>query len=277
MKLSTDILPDYFTIASPHNSHYAVPTNTFDFVDRGSKVLLVTCGDSWTWGAGLENKGNEFRLTHVYGNIVSDRLGADWLNLGQSGSNNFFIAERIEELSKIVPELTYDKIYLICTFTEIGRSFNSQHDMYIDYSGWFNNPESTFDKFSEFLNRECYTRIKAVADKHSIELKIGSNFIDPIIFDSAVFLPTPWFRLLDIPCPVISYSGTTGVSRLRAVEEFIPDSKQMLFKSWMVDLIDKSYYTDQVSYSSKLFQQHPYAEGHAVWAKYILENINQKW
>lgn len=49
MNLHKNILPDYFTIASPHNSHYKIETNTFDFVERNSDLLVITCGDSWSW------------------------------------------------------------------------------------------------------------------------------------------------------------------------------------------------------------------------------------
>ena len=270
MILATDSLPTYFTIATPQNSHYAKATNTFDFTNRNSEVLVITCGDSWTWGADLTPSDNEeFRVTHAYGNIVSDRLGADWLNLGQSGSNNFFIAERIEELSNIIPSLNYNKIYLICTFTEIGRSFNSHHDVYLDYVNWFNN--NSIYNFLNFLNAECVRRIKQVAIKHNIKLVIGTNFIDAVGIDADVLLPLPWFRLLDIDCPVKGYAGTTGVKRLQSVTEFVNDTSS--YKIWMNELIDTSYYIDQVCASPTLVTQHPQSSGHKIWAEYILENI----
>ena len=80
MKLSTDLLPNYFTIATPGNSHYIKSTNCFDFVDRNADALTVTVGDSWTWGADL---APDKRLEQVYGNLISIELGTDWLNLAQ--------------------------------------------------------------------------------------------------------------------------------------------------------------------------------------------------
>ena len=55
-----------------------------------------------------------------------------------------------EELSKIIPQLEYKKIIVVCTLTEIGRSFNSHHDRYIDYHSWFKNND--YNNFLEFLN-----------------------------------------------------------------------------------------------------------------------------
>ena len=55
MKLSTDLLPTYFTIAMPNNSHYIVATNCFNFVDPVGitvdfvswfRLLGITCNIS---------------------------------------------------------------------------------------------------------------------------------------------------------------------------------------------------------------------------------------
>lgn len=275
MKLDKDSLPNYFTIASPANSHFKEKTNTFDFVNRESDTLVVTVGDSWTWGSDLLDTD---RLTQVYGNIISDKLTADWLNLGQPGSSNFFIAERVEELGKLIPNLHYRNIYLICTFTEIGRGINSHHDMHIDYYNWFRHNEfATADDFYrllDFLNRDCLNRVRAVADCYNLKLVVGSNFVDPIGIDNDPgFLSVPWFRVLNIPCPVTGYAASAGIDRVKDLIEFVPADIQHLFKSWIVRLIDQAAYIDQVCRSKVLKKIHPTANGHASWANYILENI----
>ena len=270
MKLTKNTLPDYFEIASPKNSHYTTETNTFDFVDRQSDVLLVTIGDSWTWGADLTpNDDEDFRKTHVFGNLLSTSLNTDWLNLALSGSNNFFIAERAEQLGKIVDQLDYKNIYMVCTFTEVGRSFDSHHDNYIDYIEWFNN--NHIDNFLGFLNAECARRIKKVADEHKIKLIVGTNFIDAVGIDANVLLPTPWFRLLGIECLDNVYAGSTGVTRLQATEQFVNDTNS--YKQWMIELITKAKCVDKLCQSSKLIKQHPTVDAHRLWADYILENI----
>lgn len=263
MKLTTETLPLYFTIATPANSHYTEVTNCFDFVSRNSKTLVVTVGDSWTRGEDLDS---DLRLQQVYGNIVSQCLSADFLNLGQSGSNNFFIAERVEELGRILHQLDYATIYLICTFTETGRSFNSHHDVYIDYVNWFQN--NHIKDFLAFLNNECYNRILRVVRDHQIVLRIGTNFVDAVGFESDL---TSWFRQLGISCSIQSCVGSTGANRLKDVEQFIKNQTQ--FKRWYIDLIDKSKHTDQVCSSRRLINAHPTAEGHKIWANCILESI----
>lgn len=261
MKLSTESLPQYFTIADPHNSHYTQPTNTFDFVDRNSNTLLVTVGDSWTWGADLDPAQ---RTQQVYGNIVSQELDADWLNLAQSGSNNFFVAERVEELSRIADNLNYQKIQVICTFTEIGRSFDSHHDAYIDYRSWFQ--QNDIREFLSFLNAECVDRIRKAST--NFELKLGTNFVDAVGFEPDL---EPWFRILGIPCEITAYAGSTGVQRLQAVEQFVYNKQD--YQTWIINLIDQAQHIDRVCGSSVLYSAHPRAQGHRDWARHILKTL----
>lgn len=263
MKLTTDTLPEYFTIAGPTNSHYTRPTNCFNFVDRNSDCLVVTVGDSWTWGSNLNIKN---RLEQVYGNLIAAELEADFLNLGQAGSNNFFIAERVEELAKIVPQLGYAKIYLICTFTETGRSFNSHHDMYINYTQWFE--QNSIEDFLAFLNQECYNRIHSVAQQHNMILRVGTNFVDPIGFPVDVI---PWFRQLGIECPISACAGSTGVTRLADAGQFT--NNQIAFKTWFSKLVDYSLNVDQVCQSKLLINSHPDANGHITWANSIVQTL----
>lgn len=49
-------------------------------VDRGSNTLVVTIGDSWTWGdrlgkTTLEYDDRDYRTSHIYGALIS-RMGA---------------------------------------------------------------------------------------------------------------------------------------------------------------------------------------------------------
>lgn len=274
MQLTTDTLPEYFAIASPHNSHYATETNTFDFVSRDSHSLLVTIGESWTWGSELQN-----RLHDVYGNLVSTALEWDWLNLAIPGASNFFIAEKAEELHNIVDNLDYQKIVVVCLFTELGRDFNSQRDIHIDYVSWFRDnidqPED-FYKFLTMLNQNCADRILSLRRKN-VTIVFGSNFVDNIGLPADQTLPLPWFRLLNIPCSVTAYAGTTGVKRLKDIEQFLTADKQLYFKSWYSELITDSEYVDtacqQIS-QGKTFS-HPDKSGHSVWAKYIIDRITQ--
>ena len=51
--LTSDNLYDYFSVATEKDSVTVVGEKLFDFVDRRADTLVVTIGDSWTWGANL--------------------------------------------------------------------------------------------------------------------------------------------------------------------------------------------------------------------------------
>ena len=267
MKLSTEILPNYFTIASPKNSHFTESTNCFDFVDKSSDSLLVTVGESWTWGSFLKN-----RLDEVFGNLVSTHFGWDWLNLAQPGSSNFFIAERVEELAKIAHQLEYKSIMIVCVFTEVGRGFDSHHDLHIDYVTWFRDNISSsddFDKFLEMLNRNCVDRILASAD-NKFQVVFGSNFVNNLGLPADKTLDQPWFRLLGQQCDSNCYAGTTAVGRLKNVSQFLPPQAQDLYKTWFIDMVSRAQQTDRVEkYSGHM--RHPDLHGNHLWANYIIE------
>lgn len=56
IKLIQDCLQHYFPSANITNSHHTAPGYPYDFVDHGSNILLVSVGDSWTWGSGITGK-----------------------------------------------------------------------------------------------------------------------------------------------------------------------------------------------------------------------------
>ena len=73
------------------------------FIDGNPNSLLVTIGDSNTWGQGLgRNAGNhddiESRKAQCYGRTMSNRLNSSWLNLGFSGCGNGYVLKCLDDL-----------------------------------------------------------------------------------------------------------------------------------------------------------------------------------
>jgi hypothetical protein len=286
IKLSQDNLSGYFTLANSTNSIYTKPTNTFNFVGINSKQLTVSVGDSCTWGADL---GDEtVRLNNAYGRVVANQLNTDWLNLALNGSGNFWIAEQVESLAKIIPKLGYDKIYIICTFTEVGRHFDTESDRYIDYASWLaNNIEESNDyqKLLAFLNEECVNRIQtAIKDFSNVTLRIGTNVVEHIGLDQAQhnILPKPWLKLLSeqlnfkyIPdiCYFVGLEIT--VARLKNVLILHPELKKSDYLTWYLKMMDMANEREKIStVPSCIKEWHPNALGHKIWANYILESLN---
>jgi hypothetical protein len=282
MKLSQTVLPKYFSIADSTSSWYAEPTNTFDFVSRNSRTLLVTVGDSWTWGSdlSLNNKDDDFRKHHVFGNIVSQQLDCDWLNLGLCAQGNFWIASMVNELAQIIAELEYDRIHVVCTFTGVLRWFNTKYDLGIDYISWFRqniNQQQDFDKLLVMLNQCCVNSIQTAVDRFDhVNLKFATNFVDPIGFDAVPtqqHLQTPWYKILECNDTQKVYADTYYNTVYQAVE-FIDPQFHDMFKTWLLDV------THQFENRLKLLKDvdkfrnyHPLAQQHKKWASYVLENL----
>lgn len=269
MKLYTEILPRYFTIGTPVNSHYTEPTNCLDFVDRKSGTLLVTIGDSWTWGSELSD-----RLNQVWGNQVSDFFAWDWLNLSLPGGSNFFIADWAEELANIADYLEYESIVVICLFTEIGRGFNSHHDRHIDYRRWLANnchrPQD-FYKFLEMINSDCANRI-LLASHNKFKIFFASNFVDHLGLPGPLTLPIPWLRLLGLNSEKCVYAANDGVRKLQEIKEFLSAKKIHMYKSWISDMIDDAELITNIRGQCAQGRTiaHPDHLGHTIWSDYVI-------
>jgi hypothetical protein len=92
-------------------------------------TLLITAGDSWTWGdslggTNLKHDNFEHRTNHIYGHLLAKKLSSDFINIGMPGFDNVNI---ILNLEKVLDQLTksYKQINVVITLTETGREFTN--------------------------------------------------------------------------------------------------------------------------------------------------------
>lgn len=283
MKLTQQLLPTYFTIADCHSSWHQTPTNTFNFISRNSNTLIVTVGDSWTWGSDISenNYDDDYRVQHLYGNVLSSETKSDWLNLGLSATGNFWLTTMVEELGNIIPLLEYQQIFVICVFTGAGRWFHTQYDRYIHYPSWAKENitvPSDYIKLPTKFNHDCIDRIyQAMNPYNNVMLKFGTNFVDPIGFD---IIPLdqqlrPWYRIMECFDDVVSPICMDGVKALLRMPEVITDSKKLdYFKEWMLDIIPVAEKRNEIFKDATKFRNyHPLKEGHAQWAEYLYTQL----
>jgi hypothetical protein len=279
--------------------------NLYNFKNCNSNTLFVTIGDSWTWGVDLsgyhdiwdphiqdwkiDNKTlfntNHLRLTNVYGNMVSEQIDSDWLNLSVPGCGNFTIARLAQQLGDLIPNLNYKKIIVVCTLTEIGRGFNTEDDCFLDHNKIMQSAEQTLDinALLAELNKAAIGKITDSLNTFPhVQLLIGTNFVDAIGFDTLLpqqILQKPWYQLLDIsfdePTYVISFLAWENF--VRSMEDgLIPKKLHSIFKSWILDLekkeqLKKTMMTEkQTNFLGAL---HPDSTGHRAWAEYIIQHI----
>lgn len=296
MKLSQDTLADYFSLPDSNRSIFLVGKMPYDFISRNSNTLVVTIGDSWTWGADLtklsfnglhHNKladDADYRLANVFGGIVASSLHADFLNLGESGASNYYIANKLLELSKIRESLEYTNIIVVCVFTEVARDFNGSDDSLIDYYSWLSsniNTHSDYYNLLKFINSNVTDKIVPLLNKFNIYF--ATNFVDPIGFEniSQHFLSKSWLQVwcehkqiqYPEPCYVVS---PWVFEKLEQALDINPNLNRTNFLIWAADALASANNRaaickkDNVNFGNLL---HPLAEGHRVWAQYILEQI----
>ena len=91
------------------------------FIQEGKKNLVITIGDSWTWGDSLGNipatKQDDLqaRQTQCYGRHIANELNADWLNCGYCGYGNIRIIQKLYELvtgdySELITKQQYNSV-----------------------------------------------------------------------------------------------------------------------------------------------------------------------
>ena len=287
MKLTQSSLANYFTIADRHSSWHQQPTNTFDFVDRSSSTVIVTVGDSWTWGSDISenNHDNDHRLRCLYGNVLTQKLAADWLNLGLSATSNFWLTGMVEELAKVVPLLEYKKIFVICVFTGAGRWFHTQYDRYIHYPGWVENnvhEPCDYNKLIYKFNQDCVERIvQALQPFDFVTPLFATNFVDPLAFDSIPSKQklTPWYKVMHCDDGLVSHVCMDGVKAMLRMPEVVTNSQHLdWFKQWMLDIIPVSEQRNKMLKDPAKFRNyHPLEQGHQQWADYLALHLDENF
>lgn len=280
-------LTKFSIVSTGHSTRNAVKkVCPFDFVNNDSSVCVVTVGDSWTWGCDMtDNDDEHHRLSNNYGRLVADHLQADWLNLGQGGSSNFWIYDRVAELATVIPTWHYDKIYVICTFTEVGRAVDARTD--IDFYNFLHHNDIT--QFLSYLNQHCVSNIvSALKPFDHVTVKIGTNFVDYAGPQFAELLPTPWVKLMcdhfkidyDHQCHVVS---SWVIDSFRSIMALSADPTKYLamLESWINPAIQRAqllikipgmtYTIDPMRGSTNT--GHPGAAGHRLWADYIIKSL----
>lgn len=311
---NNDNLIDYFSkmenlidwffqdpLAKQMDFDYFMP---YFFKDRGSKTLLVTVGDSWTWGSDLAgypdfgnfcvsdweivNRGikniNQNRIEYSYGNILSELMTADWLNLSCAAYGNFHISARVKELATIIPNLTYNNIIVVCVLTEPGRHFNTSDDTIVDHKKLFEQFRSIENFLSDLNQISIKQIVSSLLPYKHVKLLVGTNNVDQIGFDSLSNdqrLHTPWYRLLGIDRkkPIFAYSELAGKSLVRSIDDkTIPPEFSLQFQQWVMEVFDNEKIVNRESRRSPFFCKysifpHTNKPGHVLWAEHVFERI----
>ena len=295
IKLDQDNFKHFFSPVGPLHSHHEEHVWPYDYVDRDSDTLLVTIGDSWTWGSGIQQgysdaistnkEKNDFRLQNLYGNLISKEKNMNWLNLGFYSAGNQWIANKVFELRSLAPLLSFKEIVVMVNLTSIGRWFNTWQDSLTDYKKFFMLNDMTapedYENFFVGLNRKILGQIKLLTSSiNNIRLLVGTNAVDHCGFDvleEKEIIPLPWYRLLSNTELNGIYVDMDSCKYLSNVENVLFNSDQKFaFQKWMMEKIKQAEKQNTMLNTmnhvadDKVHVDH---HGHKIWANYILDKI----
>ena len=296
IKLDQNNFKHFFSPVGPLHSHHEEHMWPYDYVDRNSDTLLVTIGDSWTWGAGVwpnrfgdayintSDKDDKFRTTKLYGNLISKDKGWNWLNLGFYAMGNQWIANKVFELRGLVPHLEFKKIIVMCVLTGTARWFHTWQDGHKDYRSHFANNAMTetqhYENFLIDINREVIGQITHLTNSaENVRLLVGTNGVDHCGFDplrEEQIIPLPWYRLLTDTKLNGIYVDIDSIKYLPSIENYLSSDQKFAFQKWMMTKIDQA--EKQTAMIKQMHHVstdgfHPNHNGHIKWADYILQKV----
>lgn len=253
----------------------------FDFVERGSKNLFVTIGDSWTYGWRLDEETNtdkdQYRIDHTYGGVISQQLGWDFLNVSIPASNNLWMVEKFRQICANADQLGYDRIKVFITLTEYGREF------YTDFDGAPALQESykccqTPDDVASALSNHV---ADLMLENNNVEFDLGINYVSnlyPPKLQSHI-VPLSWLEILhggtiDEKCIVV---GSWVIPKYEHIPMYNSLVSNAALKENLQDLVNRSEKRINIIYNTgynhRIGYGHPNSQGHELWAKYIMNTI----
>ena len=244
---------------------------------QNKQNLLVTIGDSWTWGDSIDGihatvkPDSPKRLESVYGKKIKDQLNDyDWINIAYPGTGNRWIVDVALRFPNLISQLKYKKIIIICVLSDSTRDtqyaidelkiqFDTMSDLYKQYE------KILFEKLSIVDSTKNISLIVArnFTNTHEENIKILKNHLP----DNWVeFSRTNW-SVHESKIPMfIGYGTFLTNDNLWTAEQ----------KKWYLDvnvpIADKlTDFLIRCPLHYKIASKHPTEDNHQLWANYLVQ------
>tara|TARA_B100001057_G_scaffold66310_1_gene60031 strand:+ start:4688 stop:5524 length:837 start_codon:yes stop_codon:yes gene_type:complete len=255
----------------------------FDEISKGKESIVVTAGDSWTWGDSLGpslGADREYRMNHVYGSIIANKLNSDFLNISKPAGSNISIQDNLIYAMPYLIE-KYSKIYVVICMTEIGREMIKDNiwvpdkfDHYIDVDNFLKDYENKM--LQSFKNEliDVYPIVKFVVSRnftYTYNENIQKDHVDKTWMDVLEeILPQENKYPKDLRVlssmsytPIIATLKNKGVYNKLKYTMMEQMASSQLAEIWMRN---NPMQSDQGT-------RHPLEKGHVAWAEYLMQYI----
>lgn len=225
--------------------------------------------------------------------MIADNLGADWLNVGCRGWSNSYILEHVDYVVDLLTQSNYKKIHFVITLTENGRDVKTANSFLYDYQTLFNQlgvGKETYDRILIDTENFWVQQIKNSLNKMDsrYHVIIGQNFVwhQPLVEQLSPLvnvLDLNWIECMadaqGLPRPIRTNLVTGWIfNTMNSVHDIVQLSNTTEFKKWAlpkIELANKvNEWLDLSPMNYKKDSKHPNANGHRVWADYILKRLS---
>lgn len=264
---------------------------------NNNENLLITIGDSWTWGDHLGAINWEtiyddpIRLKSIYGKKLSEQLSSDWVLIANPGCSNYWMLEKLKLFSTQIQSLKnkYKNIFIVVTLTEDLRECHYHNELqYVaDYYSIIANALNLED-FLIKIEKKLFLEFKNQFDILGVKAKITRAFTDiwpankQLLLD--YLLDKTWCDVFqdeikfDRYYQVVPFLGQMAIEPLNNIYISRLDGKQAeVFKNDFVDLEEKIRarwnFLGESKYNLKGSTYHPSINGHKIFADYLYRKL----
>jgi lysophospholipase L1-like esterase len=248
------------------NSLFDIPSwsridNPYSYIKNTGTGLLITVGDSWTYGESLGQTrvrngidDTEYRLKTVFGSILANLLGNySWANLALPGGSNLWM---LNSLSKLLPLVDHINTVCVITLTESGRHEELQ---LIDRS------LPTQQLALTHLLAHTYIQIEKLREQYpKIKFIVAHNFTDGATGLTEICKQSWLEVLLGQSIQKNTHVVVSDYIEYMNSERRYPD---------VLDVINRAEQRlnvlDSCVYCNKEETRHPNEAGHRLWAEYL--------
>ena len=258
-------------------------TEDIQFKDR----LLITVGDSWTWGDHLGDidwdraSDDPCRLKQIFGRLLADQLGADWVNLARPGCSNYWMLEKLQDIQPFIQNSIYKKIYLVVTLTEDLREAEyTRRIQVLPVYQQFWVASSSIEEFLKQVENYLFNNLQQYFDSVPVVPVVSRAFTDSWHVRSWS-LDKTWCDVIQDNFGFDDYQPVPFIAQMSInplTDKFIsqkPERKEEFLE--IMDRVGTRWkFLGASPYNLKGSTCHPNPAGHKLWADYLFSQISDK-
>jgi len=253
---------------------------------RGQDTLLITVGDSWTWGDHLGNIDwnqafdDPVRLEQIFGRHLADMLSADWVNLAEPGCSNYWMLEQLQDIEPLLAKHRYRRAVVVITLTEDLReaTYTRRFDVDTPYQEFYNTTQS-LEEFLITVEQFLLDNLEAYANQlPNVEFYVARAFTDfwPTN-SSALLLDKTWCDVIQDHVQFNNYARPVPFVAQMAInpltQKYLKDEYKQEFLDIMQRIETRWQFLGVSEYNLKGSTYHPNPSGHRLWADYLFTQI----